>query len=146
MSGKKRDAKTIEIQQRRIKALELRRQGYSYRVIGATLGIEESQAHRDIMAALKKLAAVEQTKADEMRQLEVTRLDSLYLSLEPMIRARNLGAIDRALKIIEQRSRLLGLPLPSKVEHSGSVGLRWEDVMKANDDGSSTPDPENPFS
>lgn len=144
MSGKKRDAQTIEIQQRRIKALELRRQGYSYRVIGATLGIEESQAHRDVMAALSKLAAVEKDKADELRQLELTRLDSLYLTLEPMLKVKNLGAIDRALKIIEQRAKLLGLALPSKVEHSGSVGLRWEDVMRASPDDNA-PDDQNPF-
>ena len=45
--------------ERRQQALELRKQGNSYRAIGAALGVSEKTAHQDVQRALRALAALE---------------------------------------------------------------------------------------
>lgn len=128
-----------------MQALELRRNGHSYRAIGAALGVSEAQAHNDVMSSLEATAKLEAGKADALRQLEVDRLDSLYLLLEPKLKEKENGwAIDRAERIINSKVKILGLALPSKIEHSGSVVLTWEKIMETSEDDK-PPDSEDPF-
>lgn len=105
--------------ERRNKAFELRKQGVGYRAIGAALGISEAQAHRDVQAALKRLATLEMASAEEYRTLELARLDTLTVAAARCARgatgdATRLAAIDRLLRISESRRKLLGLDAPAK--------------------------------
>src|SRR5262245_26206534 len=72
---------------RRQQALELRKAGASYRAIGAQLNISEAQAHRDIKAALARLAELELASADELRTMELARLDRLTIEAARVLSA-----------------------------------------------------------
>jgi len=67
----------------------------------------------------------------------VERLDQMLLALGPMLRTNqregrmaNLGAIDRALKIMERRAKLLGLDAPVRQEVTGADGGALEIVIR----------------
>ena len=64
--------------------------------------------------------------AEQLRAMEIERLDRMMLVIQPQVNAGNLGAIDRAIRISEQRSKLLGLFMPVKQEiaHSGAVDIK----------------------
>lgn len=109
--------------ERRVKALELRKAALPYRVIAQQLNVSESQAHRDVMGALKALAKLEREGAKEVRQLELERVDSLMSALWTRARGRrvqhadgtqedippDLAAMDRLMKLMERRVKLLGI-------------------------------------
>ena len=92
------------------------------------------------MAALK---ATLQEPADELRTLELERLDRLLLGVWGQAAKGNQGAVDRALKIMERRARLLGLDAPTKVqqENVGDTVIRmtWGDETAS--DRRTTPEP-----
>jgi hypothetical protein len=54
--------------------------------------------------------------ADELRKVEVARLDLLYLKMSPLADQGSMGAVDRCLRIMERRARLLGLDAPTKTD------------------------------
>ena len=71
------------------------------------------------MSALKQTL---QEPADELRKLELERLDKLLLGVWPQAVRGNQGSVDRALRIMERRAKLLGLDAPVKSEWSGPDG------------------------
>jgi len=103
---------TEQAAERRIKALEFRKAGASYRAIGSQLGVSEAQAHKDVMRALASLAKQELSSASEYRTMELERLDMAALAVVQRVKQGDLGAIDRWLRIIEARRKLLGIDAP----------------------------------
>ena len=92
-------------------ALELRKSGVSYPAIADKLGYRGKQgAFEAVKAALKKTL---QEPADELRVLELERLDAMTLAIASQVRAGNFGAIDRNLRIMKRRAELLGLDAPT---------------------------------
>jgi len=94
--------------------LELRRLGVSYEDISERTGLAPSTVYLAVKRALKKLNDECLEMAEEVRTLELQRLDSMYLSLARRIQAGDLAAIQTALKIQERRARYLGLDLQEK--------------------------------
>ena len=93
-------------------ALELRKAGVSYVMIAEKLGYRgPSGAHAAVASGLKRTL---QEPADELRKLEVERLDSMLLAINAQVKQGNHGAIDRALRIMERRAKLLGLDAPTR--------------------------------
>jgi hypothetical protein len=126
-----------ETAERRRRALQLRQAGASLSQIGEHLGVSESRACRIVQDAL---AATVREPAEEIRALELARLDQLWVEATKVLRRQHvtvsngrvvihpgtkapleddgpvLNAIDRLLKIQERRARLLGLDAPTKHE------------------------------
>lgn len=152
-NGKKTDQVRIGAADRRQRALELRKAGASYRAIGATLGVSEAQAHRDVQDALARLAELELTSAAELRALEMARLDDLALTAARILAATHplvsggkvlsgftsegkpigltddgpkLAAIRELRLISESRRKLLGLDAPAKVAPTNPDGTPYE--------------------
>lgn len=97
----------ISVADRQRQALELRKAGLSYDLIARRLKYRSrSGAHKAVQTALKKTL---REPADELRQLELERLDAMLLGLWPQAQRGNQGAVDRVLKIMERRAKLLGL-------------------------------------
>ena len=95
-------------------ALELRKAGVSYVAIADTLGYSgPSGAFNAIQSALKRTL---QEPADDLRTIEVARLDAMLLAIWPGVKQGNYGAIDRAIRIMERRARLLGLDAPARAD------------------------------
>lgn len=98
-------------------ALELRKAGVGYRQIADRLGYEgPAGAHYAVTAALKRTI---QEPADEVRRLELERLDTLLVGLWAQAVATkdkpaNPLAVDRVLKIMARRAAYLGLDAPVK--------------------------------
>lgn len=88
---------------RHLQALELRKAGISYARIAEALGFNSPQAAwKAVNSALKKTV---QEPADELRTLEVERLDAAAAAIYPSVKQGQYGAIDRWIKIMERRDR-----------------------------------------
>lgn len=102
----------VKANDRQRQALELRKAGFSYPTIAERLGYASPQAaFKAVDTALKKSI---QEPADELRTLEVERLDGMLASLASQVKQGNHSAIDRALRIMERRAKLLGLDAPER--------------------------------
>lgn len=112
------------ILQRQLQALDLRKRGFSYRDIGEKLGVSHGQAYNDVMKELSRLAKERDGSLEELRQLELERLDGLITALEPMARVGDTAAVNAYLKVMERRAKYLGLDAPDK----------FEDVTKMTDE------------
>lgn len=128
------------ITERDHKAYELRLRGASYRQIAQQLGVSASTAHTSVQRALRRVSRQFALNHQDELQLELDRLDSLIRSLWALTVPRrvetgeydadgdpitvevppSMDAIDRVLKVMAQRSKLLGLDAGQKisVEHS----------------------------
>lgn len=121
-AGNKTSAATARKLERQVKALELRRMGKGYVEIAAALGIGKSQAHRLVQAGLADARAQVQADAGDLKAEEISRLDAMLAGLWPDARKGSQGAVDRVLKIMERRARLLGLDAPAKVSETDPLG------------------------
>ena len=116
----RRKSARIERATRRAEALALRRSGVSTASIAQHLGVSPRTVQTWVREALH---AIPQEEADDLRRLEVERLDAIMV---PQMRAALAGdgqAVDRVLKIMERRARLLGLDeaRPGGFEQVGSL-------------------------
>ena len=99
----------LALDERRIKALDRRKVGISYRGIAQLLGISEFEAWRAVEAALAGRIEQDQGHVAQQRQLEIERLDLVVMVLQQKVRDGDMPAIDRWLKVSDARRRLLGL-------------------------------------
>lgn len=103
-----------EILERQIQAFELRKQGFSIRAIADRLKVSVGTAFNDIQDELNRLAELKAENAEEVRTLELERIDMLIKGLSPMAMVGNVGAVTAYLKCLERRAKLLGLDAPTK--------------------------------
>jgi len=134
MSESKASVQTLRGRQREIACLELRMAGRTYRAIAAELNISKSGAYHAVMRALRRLNEKSAEATAEVRTLEVQRLDDLLENLWPY--RHKPAYVDRILRVMERRARLLGLDAPTKSEVTGSDGgpieyhLDWGNDME----------------
>ncbi len=108
-TGKVQGAYRLAAMAKAAQALELRKAGCTYQQIKAQLGYHHtSSAQAAVTAALKYML---KEPTDEVRAMEAARLDSLLMAVWPAAVKGDHQAIDRALKIMDRRARLLGLDL-----------------------------------
>ena len=106
--------KTVRTAELMQQALELRKQGWSYTQIGRQLGITPNRAASLVHKALSKWVS---EVAEDVRLLELQRLDALLSAYwEPALKGDG-AAADRVLRIMEQRAKLLGLNQVQVVEN-----------------------------
>jgi len=115
-------ARRIIAAERRLRALELRKQGYSYTEIGKAVGTSAQHAHRMVVKELERISAKLSENADELRELQLERLRDLLLALWPKAAHGNLQVIDRVLKILQEISKLTGIAAPERHELTGPGG------------------------
>lgn len=94
-----------------VAAVEMRKAGANYRQIGKALGVGPGTANKAVMRVLKRMESKLGEDIEVVRQIEVERLDDMLRSTATLVREGNLQAIDRWLKIMERRAKLLGLDL-----------------------------------
>jgi hypothetical protein len=110
----------VKAQVRVADAIQLRISGASFAAIADACGYLDAKAAWE--AVMDNLRRMVREPAIELVSLELTRLDGLFLAAYPLARAGSLTAIDRCIKIMERRARLLGLDLPQQVEVFGKGG------------------------
>jgi len=107
----------IELQ---LKALEYRKMGLNYAQIAEKMGWKTAQsAWNNVDAALKRTL---QEPANDVRKLELERLDAMFIPVYGNAMRGDLMAIASALNIMTRRARLLGLDAPDKKELTGKDG------------------------
>ena len=95
-------------------ALQLRLEGASYREIARTLGWKDhSSAYAHVQESMQ---AIVQEPAEELRTLELERLDADYLALAPAARKGDVSSILARLRIMERRAKYTGLDKPILVD------------------------------
>lgn len=121
---------------KRIKALELKREGKGYREIAKEVGYRgPSGAHQAVMTALQETL---QEPADALRRVESDRLDWLWREVVDRMPKDHLWAVDRALKIMERRASLFGLDQAPERDWGGAgasflAGVETGTQMQAED-------------
>lgn len=92
---------------RRLRCIELAGEGKTYEQIAAEVGFaNKSSARKAVVAAL---AAREVAAVDDLRRLEIGRLDALQAASWEDALGGNVRAVDRILRIITLRAKILGL-------------------------------------
>lgn len=103
--------------ERRAAAAALRRLGCSYQEIGEKLGITRQAAFKLVKTAIRRLQEEAAEDLEAMRVLELERMDRWLVMVAQEIRAGNvLPGIDRGLRIMERRAKLLGLDAKESIE------------------------------
>ena len=117
-------------------SVELRRRGCGFHVIARRLGYQGAKrACRGVMAGLKRTPL---EPNEEIRKLMLSRLDALLDALWDQATGGEGQAVDRALKVMSLRAKLLGLDAPARVEVTGTgplkVDLTWSDDVRNDDE------------
>jgi len=95
-------------------ALELRKAGVTFEQIATRLGFSDrGAAYKAICRALEETLT---EPAEELRTLETERLDRLLLAVWKPALEGDLKAVDRVLRILESRRKLLGLDAPVSLQ------------------------------
>ena len=120
-------AQRVAVTERRTEAVRLAASGMGYSQSAKRLGFHDrSGAYKAIRSAL----AAEQAEAvDELRQLECERLDRLQASMWDAALEGDIASVDRVLKVIAARVRLLGLDQRTDKPVSGGgtvVSMSWQ--------------------
>lgn len=115
----KNSAAKVNKVENQAKAIELRKMGLSYTEIAQQIGCSLGSAHGYVKEAMEESRAQIEADAAELKALELIRLDSMLRGLWPDARKGHQGAVDRVLKIMERRSKMLGLDAPTRIGHGG---------------------------
>lgn len=107
-----------EANENKLKALDMRLTGASYREIGRTLRVSHVQAWHYVQDMLQDYA---QEPTQAVRLAEVARLDRLMLAHWAKAIKGDTKATQMVLGIMDRRARLLGLDSPQKVDISGFI-------------------------
>lgn len=103
------------------RAIDLRQAGMTYAEIGEALGVTEKAAYEYVQRVLA-LTAQNRENADEVRELELGRLDKMQSRLWNRVLAGDHNADYLILKIMDRRARMLGLDAPQRTEITGADG------------------------
>jgi DNA-binding transcriptional MerR regulator len=124
-NGAKTSPETAAARERAAKAMDLRKQGFTFDEIAVALGYTSRQrAHEAVMRMLKEII---REPAEELRTLELERLDAMFVVHFAKASKGSVDSLGAALRIMERRAKLMGIdqakpagdddaPLPVKVD------------------------------
>lgn len=121
----------INMVTRQIMALELRKSGFSYRAIGERCNVTQTQAYNDVQKELNRLDGISLESASELRLMELERLDMAIKGLMPFVEAGSAMHATALVKVIGERSKLLGLYAPEQHEEKVTVVNELSDDERA---------------
>lgn len=113
-TGKRGAQRQLEAAERHVQAFELRKQGYTYREIGAALGVAHKTAFEDVRKVLAELAETRLESAAEYVDMELEHLDMAQQALAQHLESGDPQIINAWVKVSESRRKLLGLDAPAK--------------------------------
>lgn len=112
--GKSSQPRTVDAVDWQRRAVELRTQGWTYQRIADECGVSVSTAYAAVVRYLEETRAVSREHAEEIRRLELDRLDRMLAAFGPRAEDGDAAAADRVLRIQERRAKLLGLDAPAE--------------------------------
>lgn len=108
--------------ERQQEALELRMRGMSQRAIGDAMGISQQAVAYHLKNALLEYQKDIEKNAAKIRAIELSRLERLQAAVWQPALDGNLEAVDKAIKVMDRRAKLVGLDAPKKTELTGKDG------------------------
>lgn len=139
MPESKSSPRRIRAKERQKQALELRLAGVTFEAIAEAVGFRSKQAAHD--SVTRALRGLPEAAAKDLRELDLKRLDAMYQRIWPFVIAPTVKmmpspsgpqmlvwdearflAVDRCLRILAQRARLLGLDAVKRLELTGAEG------------------------
>lgn len=131
---KRPPSQEVAITEKRAQALEYRRDGYSYRDIALIMNSTVSTVYYWIQAELHALRDLTVEQAEDVRDMELQRLDMMLNNLMPGIKQGDPSCVAVAIRVGERRSKLLGLDAAQKIDARGAfMNLTTEEVSKMSD-------------
>ena len=115
----KLSSRQIVAAKKRAEALEYRLQGYTFEQIAQAIGCTQPRAWQLVDEAL---TAIKMEGLETARTLELMRLDAIQARHFGNAVAGDMNASGMVLKVMERRSRLMGLDAPEKKEVTGKDG------------------------
>jgi hypothetical protein len=112
--------------------MQLRAAGVSYEKIAKAIGYcDRSAARKAVFAGIR---ADKTESCNALRQLELIRLDRLWMAMWPLAIAQepDMNATDRCLKILARRAALMGLDAADQPRERPPVNLEVQEVVVRN--------------
>jgi DNA-binding CsgD family transcriptional regulator len=133
--------KRLGKQEKKLRALDLRKMGLSYREIAAQMGCHHTTVGNYLNQAMDEYKAEEKEKAEDVRELQLMRLDKMLAASWPLAMDGDPKANASVLRIMERQAKLLGLDLEkTKHEVTGKDGqdlaASWVELMRKLSEGS----------
>lgn len=104
----------ILVQQKRRQALEMRKAGATYQIIADQVGYADAGGARK--AVLKAFGEVIQEPVQELKTLQVERLNHMLLVLWPKVQQGDTSAMNTALSIMNKIDSLMGTDAATQIE------------------------------
>ena len=76
-------------------------------------------SYKAVMSALTRTL---QEPADELRKVELERIDAMWEKVWWQIKSGDHKAVNVLLKLMDRRAKLLGLDMPAKIAHTDPTG------------------------
>lgn len=129
--------------ERREKIMELRMRGWNFRKIGEAVGCNGSYAYKVMRTELDRLIEKTALSTQQLRKLELEKLDVMETKLAPAVQKNSNIAIRTWLKVLERRSKFLGLDAPTKIEGSITGSANVQIYLPENHRGDQPEPPED---
>jgi len=112
---------------RRLRVLELREEGHDLRTIASELeeefgavalpnGWDSRYVAKDIKRELQKVRSDLEETAQDVRTMELRRLDEMLRSVWPEATKGDTDAVSAVLRVMKRRAKMLGLDEPEQFE------------------------------
>lgn len=125
---KKSDAGLREVRLKQVAANLLA--GLSYRQIAEGLNVSVGTVASDVKRLLDRWKKEQVTIVDDVVRVEVQRLDRAMAAIWTKVQGGDLEAIDRMVKLMERRAKLLGLDAPKRVEEDLTLHTSHEEALQ----------------
>lgn len=124
MSKSPTAAEYVTAAERAAAVIRFRKAGLTYDEIGEQVGLTKGRISKILKQHLEAVRTKTEEDTEEYVRLENARLDQLWKGIYPQAIRGSLGAIDRAIKIMDRRAKLLGLDAPSKTALTDPTGTK----------------------
>lgn len=125
-------ASEVELDVKTLEALQLRESGAKYRQIADRMHIPLVKAHRLVQRGLEHFHEKIEETSERFRMLELNRLDTMWVDLSVKADGRVIDqsprVVEAKLKIMERRSKYLGLDAPVQVTGPGGGPIPFQNV------------------
>lgn len=128
----------LAIEERRVKVLKLRAQGFTTREIAKKVGVEShATVLSDLKAGFAELAAENKELSETLRDKQQLEIDRLKVALLESVEKGNESAINAYRQLLDREAKLWGLDSSEKHDHSGKVEFEITYVKEPYPDESS---------
>jgi hypothetical protein len=121
MTERTASERRLSAHDRRLEVLRLRKAGKDFREIAAEVGYAgPSGAYQAFETAMRETL---REPADQVRALELERLDAMLRAVWPSALEGEVRSIDTVLRLMDRRARYLGLDAPARVDVEGRIRI-----------------------